>query len=228
MAAGLSAERLYRYRDEGHLEQIGRGLYRRANAAPADHNLIEIAHRAPEGTLCLITALARHGLTDVIPDRIDVAIPRGRRIPALQSPTNIPVFAKDTFGLGREVIRVGEGLILGLYSPERSLVDMVSERRKLVQNGSASEGPIAMPSTSRVPSVGIYGYGNYCGNRHNPAGLPHFQVRGIDLHVRPVALDRAVQEGIDPLVDLRAQPRDLAHAHTFTSSSTERVEMPCT
>ncbi len=86
MAAGLSAERLYRYRDEGYLEQLGRGLYRRANAAPADHNLIEIAHRVPEGNLCLITALARHDLTDVIPDRIDVAIPRGRRIPALQSP----------------------------------------------------------------------------------------------------------------------------------------------
>jgi hypothetical protein len=29
----------------------------------------------------------------------------------------------------------------------------VSERRKLVQNGSASEGPIAIPSTSRTPSV---------------------------------------------------------------------------
>lgn len=75
MAAGLSAECLYRYRDEGHLEQLGRGLYRRASAAPADYNLIEVAHRVPEGTLCLITALARHGLTDVIPDRIDVAIP---------------------------------------------------------------------------------------------------------------------------------------------------------
>lgn len=130
MAAGLSAERLYRYRDEGYLEQLGRGLYRRANATPADHNLIEIAHRVPEGTLCLITALARHGLTDVIPDRIDVAIPRGRRIPALQSPANIHVFAKDTFGLGREVIRVGDALTLGLYSAERSLIDMIRLRHR--------------------------------------------------------------------------------------------------
>ena len=130
MAAGLSAERLYRYRDEGHLEQLGRGLYRRANASPADHNLLEIAHRVPEATLCLITALAHHGLTDVIPDRIDIAIPRGRRIPALQSPTNFHVFAKDTFGLGRDVIPVGDGLTLGLYSAERSLVDMVRLRHR--------------------------------------------------------------------------------------------------
>ena len=130
IAAGVSAERLYRYRDEGHLEQLGRGLYRRADASPADHNLLEIAHRVPEGTLCLTTALARHGLTDIIPDRIDVAIPRGRRLPALQSPANIHVFAKDTFELGREVIRAGDGLTLGLYSAERSLVDMVRLRHR--------------------------------------------------------------------------------------------------
>lgn len=130
IAAGLSAERLYRYRDEGQLEQLGRGLYRRANALPADHNLLEIAHRVPEGTLCLVTALAHHGLTDVIPDRIDLAIPRGRRIPALQSPANVHVFAKGTFGLGRGEIQVGEGLTLGLYSAERSLVDMVRLRHR--------------------------------------------------------------------------------------------------
>ena len=74
IAVGLSADRLYHYRDEGLLEQLGRGLYRRANASPADHNLLEIAHRAPEGTMCLTTALARHGLTDVIPDRIDISV----------------------------------------------------------------------------------------------------------------------------------------------------------
>ena len=130
MAAGLSARRLYRYRDEGHLEQLGRGLFRRADAAPADHNLIEIALRVPEGTLCLMTALARHGLTDFIPARIDIAIPRGGRIPTLQSPADVHVFARDTFALGREMIRIGDGLTLGLYSAKRSLVDVIRLRHR--------------------------------------------------------------------------------------------------
>lgn len=128
VAAGLSAER--RYRDEGRLEQHGRDLYRRANASPADHNLLEISHRVPEGTLCLIAALAHQGLTDAIPDRIDIAIPRGRCIPALQSPANVHVFAKDAFGLGRGVAEVGGGLNFGLSSAERSLVDMVPLRHR--------------------------------------------------------------------------------------------------
>ena len=42
-------------------------------------------------------ALARHELTDVIPARIDIAIPRGGRAPALRSPVDIHVFAAETF-----------------------------------------------------------------------------------------------------------------------------------
>ncbi len=130
IAAGLSARRLYRYRDEGHLEQLSRGLFRRSDASPADHNLLEIALRVPAGTLCLMTALARHGLTDVIPARIDIAIPRGGRIPTLQSRADVHVFARGTFTLGRETIRIGDGLTLGLYSAERSLVDVIRLRHR--------------------------------------------------------------------------------------------------
>ena len=130
IAHGLSAERLYAYRDEGVVEQISRGLYRWADAPEIDQNLLEIAYRIPKGTLCLTTALARHGLTDSIPTRIDVAVPRGHRIPVLQSPVDIRVFAKDTFELGRGEFKVGEGFAVGLYSPERSLVDMIRLRHR--------------------------------------------------------------------------------------------------
>jgi predicted transcriptional regulator of viral defense system len=130
IARGLSAERLYAFRDQGIVEQISRGLYRWADAPEIDQNLLEIAYRIPKGTLCLTTALARHGLTDSIPTRIDVAVPRGHRIPVLQSPVDIRVFAKDTFALGRGEFKVGEGFAVGLYSPERSLVDMIRLRHR--------------------------------------------------------------------------------------------------
>jgi hypothetical protein len=130
IARGLSAERLYNYRDQGIVEQISRGLYRWADAPEIDQNLLEVAYRVPEGTLCLTTALARHGLTDAIPSRIDVAIPRGKRIPVLHSPVVVRVFAKDTFDLGREELKLGEGFTVGLYSPVRSLVDVIRLRHR--------------------------------------------------------------------------------------------------
>lgn len=126
--AGISAERLYSYRDLGFVRQIGRGLYQWAGDSEGDHDLLEIAHRAPCGTLCLVTALARHGLTDIIPARIDVAIPRGNRVPTLRSPVDIHVFARNTFNLGREKLDIGGGSSVALYSAERSLVDVIRLR----------------------------------------------------------------------------------------------------
>jgi hypothetical protein len=57
----------------------------------------------------LTTASARHELTDVIQARIDIAIPRGSRAPALRSPVDIHFFAAETFDLGREKIDAGHG-----------------------------------------------------------------------------------------------------------------------
>ena len=129
-AAGISAERLYTYRNQGLLDQIGRGLYRWADAPEIDQDLLEIAYRAPRGTLCLVTALARHGLTDVIPGRIDIAIPRGSRVPTLRPVIDVHVFASKTFDLGREEIDIGDDMSIGLYSAERSLVDVIRLRHR--------------------------------------------------------------------------------------------------
>ena len=101
-AAGLSAERLYAWRDQGVLHQVARGLYRWADAEKIDQDLLEIAHRAPRGTLCLVTALARHGLVDTVPPQVDIAIPRGSRIPVLRKTVSAHVFARDTFDVGRK------------------------------------------------------------------------------------------------------------------------------
>ena len=80
-AMGRIRQRLYRLRDAGDIIALGGGVYRWADAAPADTDLIEIAERVPLATLCLETALARHGLIDAIPAAIDIAIPRGSRRP---------------------------------------------------------------------------------------------------------------------------------------------------
>lgn len=129
-AAGLSSDRLQSYCVRGFVEQIGRGLYRWTDTPAADLNLLEIAHRAPRGTLCLTTALARHGLIDTIPARIDVAIPRGGRIPALRSPVQFHVFASQTFDLGRGELDIGAKASVGLYTAERSLVDVIRLRHR--------------------------------------------------------------------------------------------------
>jgi Transcriptional regulator, AbiEi antitoxin len=123
-AAGLSNRQLYELRDAGKIEQLGRGLYRRpTSAGDANSDLLEIAHRAPRATLCSTTALARHDLSDAIPARIDVALPRGQRHPHTQAPVTWHTFAPDTFDLGRDELNLCADTTIGLYSPERCIID---------------------------------------------------------------------------------------------------------
>lgn len=108
--------------------RLAGGLYRWTDSPEADVNLLEVAHQVPRGTLCLVTALARYGLTDIVPAQIDVAIPRGSRIPALQSPLHFHVFASKTFDLGRKELDIGAQGSIGFYTAERSVVDIIRLR----------------------------------------------------------------------------------------------------
>ncbi len=126
--AGIGDKRLYRLRDSGGVIALGGGVYRWADAPPADIDLIEIAERVPRATLCLETALARHGLIDAIPAAIDIAIPRGSRRPSLRAPCRLHQFDPSTFDLGRQTVDVGARRPLGLYSAERSLIDVIRLR----------------------------------------------------------------------------------------------------
>lgn len=121
--AGISDPALYGLVAEGRLERLSHGLYRRTDIDVFDLDLVVVAAAQPSATICLTSALARHDLTDQIPSRIDIALPRGTRRPTLASPVRWHHFAVDTFELGRTVLDLDAGFTIGLYSPERSIVD---------------------------------------------------------------------------------------------------------
>jgi predicted transcriptional regulator of viral defense system len=131
VAAGLTHHRLYAQRDAGLIEQIGRGLFRKASAAIADLDLIEAARRAPKATICLLSALARHDLTDVIPARHDLALPRGAWHPRLSTHIAWHSFDGDTFDIGRAAIAVDSETEIGLYDPPRTIIDTYRLRNAL-------------------------------------------------------------------------------------------------
>ncbi|HKT00686.1 MAG TPA: type IV toxin-antitoxin system AbiEi family antitoxin domain-containing protein, partial [Rugosimonospora sp.] len=116
--AGVTDRTLYRLRDTGEIERIGHGLFRRTDLdAAADVDLLEIALRVPRATLCLTSALARHGLTDEIPASIDIALPRGAHRPVTSAPVTWHWFDPTSFDLDRGEMPLGEGTTIGLYGP---------------------------------------------------------------------------------------------------------------
>ena len=79
--------------------------------------------RAPRATLCLTSALARHDLTDAIPSKIDIALPRRTRRPPTSAPVRWHAFDPDTFDIGRDILPLTGTYRIGLYGPERSIID---------------------------------------------------------------------------------------------------------
>lgn len=139
--AGLTRPLLDRLVRDGDLERLGRGLFLRSEYADGvDLDLVEIAVRAPSATICLTSALARHGLTDEIPATVDIALPREHWQPAVAARVAWHRFAEDTFTIGRHdlpltdySVRAGATaaaapVTIGLYSAERSIIDAFRTR----------------------------------------------------------------------------------------------------
>ena len=69
-----------------------------------------------------------------------------------------------------------------------------------------------------VPAVGVDGGRDDRRYRDDPAATTNLEVGGVNPQIRPLALDRSIKEGFTLVVDLFAQPADLAlgdaaHAH---------------
>jgi hypothetical protein len=124
LAAGVSTTTLGRLRAAGEVDQVGRGVYVKPGAVdPALAPLAGAAARQPRATLCLASALARHGLSDDIPASHDIALPRHVRPPAGFAHVTWHHFAAETFDIGRVALAVG-GVDAAAYSPERTIVDV--------------------------------------------------------------------------------------------------------
>jgi predicted transcriptional regulator of viral defense system len=128
--ADVSASQLsWRDLDEaianGEIERIAPGTYARTGQVDDDTaTLASIALRKPSATICLLSALDRQDLTDAIPARIDIAVPRGSR--ALSAPYSRITwhqFDPSTFSIGREQVEIVDGIFIGLYGAQRTIID---------------------------------------------------------------------------------------------------------
>jgi len=121
--AGITDRRLKRLTDDGMIERIEHGLYRRTDSTIGDLALIEIALLEREATLCLASALSHADLIDEIPATIHIALRRGTRKPKTSFPITWHWFSPKTYGIGRTPKDSESGLPIASYSPERSICD---------------------------------------------------------------------------------------------------------
>ena len=129
---GLTLHRLDHLVKAGEYERVAPGLFLRAGSIDdVTAAWMAIAVRKPDAALCLISALALHDLTDEIPRSSHMAIPRGTHPMKIH---HVPItwhrFVPDSFTIGRGKHALPGGLSIGLYSPERTIIDLFRFRHE--------------------------------------------------------------------------------------------------
>lgn len=130
--AGITAATVSRLERDGAVRRLGRGLYQLPDAnLDSNHTLAEAAKRVPRGVVCLISALAFHGVTDQLPSQIWIAIGRKDWKPRVEYPPLRIVRLADGFlREGIETHRI-EGVAVPIFGVAKTICDVFRHRNSI-------------------------------------------------------------------------------------------------
>ena len=128
--AGVTAATISRMEKDGDIARLARGLYQLPDAQlDAHHSLAEAAKRVPKGVVCLVSALAFHGLTDQLPPRVWLAIGNKDWSPkADRPPLRIVRFTAALLTDNVET-HVIEGVPVKIFGIAKTITDCFRHRR---------------------------------------------------------------------------------------------------
>lgn len=132
ISEGIQPRVLYALRDSDVIEQVARGLFRLKEMPPLEApDLFTVASKIPQSVICLVSALAFHGLTTQIPREVSIALSKGAKKPKIEHPPiGIYWISEPAFSEGIEVHRK-DGVSLRVYGVEKTLADCFKFRNRI-------------------------------------------------------------------------------------------------
>ncbi len=148
--------------ESGKLKKIGRGLYSLKDVTSLSNpDFVTVALKAPKGVICLISALSYHRATDEIPQRIDVAIPRGPWANKIDYP---PVqyfrFSDKAWKAGIETHMIDNHPVK-IYSLAKTVADCFKYRNKFGLDLAREALKIAV-NEKKIKPTEIYNFAKIC------------------------------------------------------------------
>ena len=130
--AGVTAATVARLARDGDVVRLARGLYQLADAPlDANHSLAEAAKRVPRGVVCVVSALAFHGLPDQAAKKVWMAIGRKDWEPrANGTPIRVVRFSDGLLSAGVETHLI-EGVPVKVFGVARTIADCFRHRARI-------------------------------------------------------------------------------------------------
>lgn len=129
---GIYRRTLYHMLEEGYITKLERGVYKLVGKDPLSNpDLAIVATKIPKARICLVSALDYHEMTNEIPHRVHIALPRTSRDPKLDyPPLSVYRFSGKSLTEGVKEHEV-DGIKVQIYNPAKTIADCFKFRNKI-------------------------------------------------------------------------------------------------
>jgi predicted transcriptional regulator of viral defense system len=162
VAKGHSRLYLAQLAQRGLVHKVSRGLYALPQRKASEFaSLAEVASKHPQALMCLLSALAFHGLTTQAPFEVWVAVDNKARAPQMPyPPLRIARFSGPALSEGVELHNI-EGVPVKITSVPKTIADCFKYRNKIGLD-VAMEALKEAWSAKRVSMDELWHYGQIC------------------------------------------------------------------
>ena len=126
---GYSYYKIGQMEDNGQLHRITKTTYENLSYNGDENDFVNAAAFVPDGVICPISVARYYELTDFLPDVIDVAIERKKKVSTLPDWSEIKIFYFAALRMDTSVVQIMEGSdSFRIFDIEKTVVDIIYYR----------------------------------------------------------------------------------------------------
>ena len=129
---GYSYYKIGKLEEQGVLSRVNRSTYENLTYKGDENDFFSAEAFVPNGVICLMSAARYYELTNFLPDSVDVAIERKKKVNTLPEWPEIRIFYFDAsrMDLGVTEVRDGDNCF-HIFDIEKTVVDIIYYRNKI-------------------------------------------------------------------------------------------------
>ena len=129
---GYSYYKIGKLEEQGILSRVNRSTYENLTYKGDENDFFSAEAFVPNGVICLMSAARYYELTNFLPDAVDVAIERKKKVNTLPQWPEIRIYYFDTSRMDIGVIEVKDGdNCFHIFDIEKTVVDIIYYRNKI-------------------------------------------------------------------------------------------------
>lgn len=129
---GYSYYKVGKLEEKGVLSRINRSTYENLNYKGDENDFFSADAYVPNGVICLMSAARYYELTNFLPDAVDVAIERKKKVNTLPEWPEIKIFYFDPARMDIGVTEIQDGdNHFHIFDIEKTVVDVIYYRNKI-------------------------------------------------------------------------------------------------